>query len=248
MDINYYFLVNTPIDKIREFLSDLRNQSINIPDSYIIGIMRDSKDKNKFIVVFKAPLIGAKKVHFHQIVNGNVITYKTFISSLVLRYVLHRYDEDATLVHFYAKKGITIPPYVNRELYLAKIRFIEALKKWDPKTEIIDLSEDEFKELLRRAKERSEVKVEEEVLVEEKEIVGAEEVEKAPKIPATLPISGASTEARIIVKKEASTETISKTCSACLLFDEGLRYCTLLMKRVEEPSKPLCGGESFIPK
>jgi hypothetical protein len=45
---------------------------------------------------------------------------------------------------------------------------------------------------------------------------------------------------------EKTEKEIGITCITCLLYEHELRICTYLAKKVENPEKPLCGGDKYI--
>lgn len=47
-------------------------------------------------------------------------------------------------------------------------------------------------------------------------------------------------------KIEKTEKGIGITCLTCLLYERELRICTYLAKKVENPEKPLCGGDKYI--
>jgi len=84
----------------------------------------------------------------------------------------------------------------------------------------------------------------------------AEEIEKtAPRAEAPEPQKIAPREAEIEVKapaqqapqKGAGEATAGgATCTTCLLYEPEVKICTYFAKKVEDPSKPICGGEKYI--
>jgi len=86
----------------------------------------------------------------------------------------------------------------------------------------------------------------------------AEEIEKtAPRAETPEPqkIAPREREAEIEVKAPAQqapqqgageTTAGGVTCTTCLLYEPEVKICTYLAKKVEDPSKPICGGEKYI--
>lgn len=88
--------------------------------------------------------------------------------------------------------------------------------------------------------------------------------EKAPGIvAATQPreieevsrkVSGEAVVRKITIEKKAEKAvekappppTSDINCKTCLLYEESVSMCTYLAKKVENPDKPLCGGEKYI--
>jgi len=84
----------------------------------------------------------------------------------------------------------------------------------------------------------------------------AEEIEKtAPRAEAPEPQKTAPREAEIEVKapaqqapQQGAREATAggATCTTCLLYEPEVKICTYFAKKVEDPSKPICGGEKYI--
>jgi len=48
------------------------------------------------------------------------------------------------------------------------------------------------------------------------------------------------------VDKKGETKSEQIACETCLLYEKELSICTYLAKKIENPEKPLCGGEKYI--
>ncbi len=67
----------------------------------------------------------------------------------------------------------------------------------------------------------------------------------APKIPTQEAIEEMPRKASDEIEKPIEIE-ITISCKTCLLYEESASICTYLMKKVESPEKPLCGGDKYI--
>ena len=51
---------------------------------------------------------------------------------------------------------------------------------------------------------------------------------------------------KVKVDKKGETKSEQITCETCLLYEKELSICAYLAKKIENPEKPLCGGEKYI--
>ncbi|MEM4485435.1 MAG: hypothetical protein QXE13_06320 [Sulfolobales archaeon] len=244
VEVRYYYRVGLPLEKLIEFLSDLNNQSVEIERSRITGISRGSESNTWFINLKVGFLMGLKiPVKLER--EGNSIIYRSQDGNLLLRYDIYKIDERNTLVEFYIKVIDRLAPLFSPEIPGLDTRFIRSLRSKYTDINVLRISEEVFRDYIDLARRvltpRREITPE--PTPSQTEIKPATPVAKIEEVAKAVPIIGGEIieEARV---KPSKAEVIA--CSDCILYDENTSYCTVLVKRIEDPSKPPCNGEKFI--
>ncbi|MEZ0289964.1 MAG: hypothetical protein ABWJ42_02595 [Sulfolobales archaeon] len=243
----FYYKVSLPIDEVKRFLSDPINLSVDIDKSRIIGFTR-STDKNLWFINLKIILFTTTKIPVRVDVEGDSVTYRSLDGDLLFKYDLYKLDDQNTLVEFYVKILGRIASILSSEISLLNTRMIKSFSTAYRDLVIIELNEDSFREslsLLSRSLGR-EIKPQEVYARAERVVERVSEIERkisAPEIVTTIPIMGGETESRIL---QTVSKSISISCRDCMLYDENSGYCIVLMKKIDDPSRPLCNGEKFI--
>jgi len=251
----FYYLVKLPLEDLKKFLSELNNQSLDIPKSKIIGIVKNVKD-NSWIINIKLGLFGSTRVVMRREMVGDSIVFRSRDGDLVFRFNLYKLNDETTLVEHYTKALDRMSIIFGPEMPLLSQRFIESIRANYSNIEVKQITSETYLELLEtisKSYARETAKGRERPALEEKAVATGMAVatdERTPKetvvskVIEMMPIIG-SRERETLIEKPIE-KSLGIECNECLLYDETTGFCTLLMKKIEDPKKPLCNGESFI--
>jgi hypothetical protein len=243
------------LEDLKRFLSELNNQSLDIPKSKIIGVVKNVKD-NSWVINIKLGLFGSTRVIMKREIAGDSIVFRSRDGDLVFRFNLYKLNDETTLVEHYIKALERMSIIFGPEIPLLSQRFIESIRANYGNIEVKQITSETYLELLEtisKSRIRETAKDHEKPALEGEAVatgVAVAAEEKTPKetivskVIEMMPIIG-SRERETLIKKPVE-KSLSIECDKCLLYDETTGFCTLLMKKIEDPTKPLCNGESFI--
>ncbi|MGC9148345.1 MAG: hypothetical protein ACP5GI_02735 [Sulfolobales archaeon] len=254
----FYYLVKLPLEELKKLLSELNNQSLDIPKSKIIGIAKSTKD-NSWIINIKPGLFGSTRVIMRREIVGDSIIFRSQDGELTFIFNLYKLDNENTLVEYRIKALEKMSILFSSELSLMNQRFVESLKAHYINVEIKQVDYERYRELLEiisrsyiakntisSTHEKHEIEKTmasaKPTTLAEKEILKETSISR---IIEMIPIVG-SREEKGVLTEISFEKSLDLKCSNCLLYDENTGYCILLMKKVEDPAKPMCRGESFI--
>ena len=244
----FYYIIERSSDELISFLADLVNQNIYIPKSRIIGIARGSN--NNWIMHMKISLLGTVGISLRREIYGNTIAFYSSDGNLLIRYEVYRYSDNSSLLRFYVKALDRLSVIFSSEIDLLDQRLVDSLKIRYRSITVTKIDQGIFTDLLERASEKEITKtitpIKESTPQTPHEETISQETHGLIRIEEVVPIIGSSerSSSKSILKPQPAIEAAA--CNNCLLYDENTGYCTLLMKRVEDPSKPLCAGKEFI--